>query len=73
MSGPTEGMSLAAFLAAKNAIFAAARSFDAVTPNCRSCLLFDMGHCKHYGAPIPAEFQQADSQCEHWAFDALPF
>ncbi len=73
MSGPVDRMPLAAFLAAREAVFNAARAYEVVKPNCQSCSEFEMGHCKHFGAQIPKEFQTADSQCEHWTFDGIPF
>jgi hypothetical protein len=72
-TGPADRMTLAAFLAAREAIFAAARAYDTVKPDCRSCANFEMGDCKHFGAPVPAEFQQQAGECEHWLYDGIPF
>lgn len=70
---PADGMTLAAFKAAREAIFAAAQSFDQVVADCRRCKHFELGDCKHFGAPVPAEFQAAPEQCEAWVFDGIPF
>lgn len=71
-AAPTDGMSLSAFLAARDAIFEAARRFD-LPADCTRCKHFDMGDCRHHGQPIPKEFQQLAEACQDWLFDGVPF
>src|SRR4051812_41030318 len=69
-NGPSDGMTLPAFIAARNAIHAAAHAFD-VPADCQHCKHFEMGDCKKHAAPIPAEFQTQAEACEDWTFDGI--
>lgn len=72
-SSPRDGMTLAQFTAARDALRGALAKFEAVTPDCRSCTHFDMGTCAKFSQDIPADFQQQAEACAEWAFDGIPF
>jgi hypothetical protein len=71
-AAPVDGMSLAAFIAARDAIREAARKFD-LPADCTRCTHFEMGRCRKHDAEIPAEFQRQPEACPDWAFDGIAF
>lgn len=70
---PHEAMTLAQFIAARDAVRDALRKFEVVVPNCRSCSSFEVGRCKKFGQDIPADFQQTPEACAEWSYDGIPF
>lgn len=72
-ANPTDRMTLPAFLAAREAVRSAAKAFELVRVDCRSCAHFQMGDCQHFGAPVPKDFQQQIEACPHWIYDGIPF
>lgn len=69
---PTHGMTLAQFLAARDALRGALAQFERVQPDCRSCKHFALGTCELHG-DVPAEFQKTPEACQEWAWDSIPF
>lgn len=70
---PHDGMTLAQFQAARDALRGALEKFEAAAPTCARCTHFDMGDCKHFGGTPPPEFQKTPEACEAWVYDGIPF
>jgi hypothetical protein len=70
---PQESMTLAAFVAGRQALRDALASYERVKPDCRTCRHFDMGRCKQFDQDIPKEFQEMPEACESWEYDGIPF
>lgn len=72
-TAPQDGMTLVQFIAAREALRGALAQFERTAPTCQRCTHYDMGNCKKFGTPIPAEFQQQPEACVEWQFDGIPF
>ena len=70
---PHDGMTLAQFTAAREALRGALAKFEEASPTCARCVHFDMGDCKHFGGTPPKEFQETPEACEAWVYDGIPW
>jgi hypothetical protein len=73
MTTPRDGMTLAQFTAARDALRDALVKFEQASPTCARCAHFEMGDCKHFGVTPPPEFQKTPEACEAWVYDGVPF
>lgn len=69
-TAPTDGMTLAQFVAARAVLRDALAQFR--DPVCHNCKHFSMGACAQFGE-VPEEFQREPERCEAWVWDAIPF